>query len=83
MFCAQPHSAHGSNIAKATSMERKLTVRRLFGSECPQCGAEVIAPEWAEHVSTHRVRNTWSCDICDCQFEEAVCLSVPELAGVN
>ena len=56
-------------------------MRRVFGSECPQCGAEVIAPEWSEHVSAHCVRNTWSCDICDCQFEEAVCLSAPELAG--
>jgi hypothetical protein len=52
-------------------------VRRVFGSRCPQCGAEVIAPEWSEHVSAHCVRNTWSCEICDCQFEEAVYLSAP------
>ena len=28
----------------------------VFGSEYPQCGADVIAPEWCEHVSAHCVR---------------------------
>ena len=56
---------------------------RVFGGECPQCGADVIAPEWSEHVSAHCVRNTWSCDTCDFQFEEVVCLSAPNLAAVE
>jgi len=56
---------------------------RVFGGECPQCGADVIAPEWSEHVSAHCVRNTRSCDTCDFQFEEVVCLSAPDLAAVD
>ena len=56
---------------------------RVFGGECPQCGADVIAPEWSEHVSAHCVRDTWSCDTCDFQFEEVVCLSASDLAAVD
>ena len=56
---------------------------RVFGGECPQCGADVIAPEWSERVSAHCVRNTWSCDTCDFQFEEVVCLSASDLAAVD
>jgi hypothetical protein len=52
---------------------------RVFGGECPQCGADVSAPEWSEHVSAHCVRNT----SCDFQFEEVVCLSAPDLAAVE
>lgn len=58
-------------------------MHRVLGSECPRCGADVIAPQWSEHVSVHCIRNTWSCDICDHQFEEAVYLSAAELTGVN
>jgi hypothetical protein len=61
----------------------KLPVHRLFGSQCPQCGADVIAPERSEHVSTHCVRNMWSFEICDYQFEEKVCLSAPKLIAAN
>ena len=32
---------------KSASVEGKLMVHRVFGSECPQCGAGVIAPEWS------------------------------------
>ena len=51
---------------------------RVFGGECPQCGADVIAPEWSERVSA-----PWSCDTCDFQFEEVVCLSASDLAAVD
>jgi len=43
--------------------------------KCAQCGADIIAPEWSEHLSEHRVRNVWSCQSCDYQFEETVYLS--------
>jgi hypothetical protein len=49
-------------------------VNRVLGSECPQCGADVIAPEWSEHVSDHCIRNVWSCDACGRGFEDLVCL---------
>ena len=58
-------------------------MHRVFGSECPQCGADVIAPEWCEHISAHCVRNVWSCEACDYQFEEKICLSAPELIAAS
>jgi rubredoxin len=58
-------------------------VHKEFGHECPQCGADGIAPEWSELVSAHCVRNMWSCDICEFQFEERVCLSKSKLTAVN
>jgi hypothetical protein len=67
------------DTAKATRVERKLVVNRVLGSECPQCGADVIAPEWSEHVSDHCIRNVWSCDACGRGFEDLVCLSAAEL----
>jgi C4-type Zn-finger protein len=50
-------------------------VNSVFGSACPQCGGDLIAPEWSEHVSAHCVRNVWSCEACGYQFEHAVYLS--------
>ncbi len=49
-------------------------VRRVFGSVCPRCGADVIAPEWSEHVSDHCIRNVWYCDPCGRRFVDLVCL---------
>lgn len=54
-------------------------MNRVLGSECPQCGADVIAPEWSEHVSDHCIRNVWSCDACGRGFEDLVCLPAPQL----
>jgi hypothetical protein len=42
------------------------------GGKCAQCGADIVAPEWAEHVSDRRVRNVWSSDSCGYQFEDTV-----------
>jgi hypothetical protein len=39
-----------------------------------QCGADIIAPEWSEHLSEHRVRHVWSCEACGYQFEDTVYL---------
>ena len=54
-------------------------MNRGLGSECPQCGADVIAPEWSEHVSDHCILNVWSCDACGRGFEDLVCLPAPQL----
>jgi hypothetical protein len=43
--------------------------------ECVQCGANMIAPTWSEHLSEHCVRNTWSCEPCGYQFEDTIYLS--------
>jgi hypothetical protein len=43
-------------------------------SKCAQCGADLVAPDWSEHLSEHRVRNVWSCEFCGYQFEGTVYL---------
>jgi len=48
-------------------------------NDCAQCGADIIAPEWSEHLSDRRVRNVWSCADCRYQFEDVVYLSAREL----
>jgi len=46
--------------------------------KCAQCGADIIAPEWSEHLSDNRVRNVWSCDACGYQFEDSIRLAARE-----
>ena len=36
---------------------------------CAQCCAVIVAPEWSEYRSDHRVRNVWFCETCGHQFE--------------
>jgi len=52
-------------------------------SECAQCGANMIAPTWSEHLSNHCVRNVWSCETCGYQFEDTIYLSAQELADAD
>lgn len=52
-------------------------------TECVQCGATIIAPEWSEHRSERCVRNVWSCEACGYQFEHTAHLLVGELADVD
>ena len=70
----------GAPIPQKGDVKRKLPMHRFFGSQCPQCGADVIAPGSSEHISAHCVRNRWCCEICDHRFEEAVCLRAPDSA---
>lgn len=49
---------------------RKFVTRAQ--GKCAQCGEEIIAPEWSEHLSERRIRNVWSCDACGYQFEDDV-----------
>jgi hypothetical protein len=48
-------------------------------NQCAQSGAAIIAAEWSEHLSDHCIRNIWSYDACEYQFEETVYLSAREL----
>jgi rubredoxin len=41
-------------------------------NNCPQCGQWLLAPDWSEYVNTRCVRHSWSCEVCDYQFETAV-----------
>jgi ribosomal protein L37AE/L43A len=51
--------------------------------QCAQCGAAIVAPEWSEHLSDHRVRNVWSCEDCGYEFEHTIYLSARQLADVD
>ena len=52
-------------------------------NDCAQCGADIIAPEWSEHLSGRRVRNVWSCADCGYQFEDMVDLATRELTEAD
>jgi ribosomal protein L37AE/L43A len=49
--------------------------------KCAQCGADIIAREWSEHLSENRVRNVWSCEDCGYQFEDMVYFPARVLTG--
>ncbi len=57
-------------------------MNRVPVNQCRQCGAAIIAAEWSEHLSDRCIRNVWSCDACDYQFEDTVYLSPRKLADV-
>ena len=64
---------------KRSSFERRA--EEMFPlNQCAQCGADIIAAQWSEHVSEHCIRNVWSCDACGYQFEDTVYLSAREIA---
>ena len=50
-------------------------MNRVSVNQCAQCGADIIAAEWSEHLSESCVRNVWACDACGYQFEDTVYLS--------
>jgi hypothetical protein len=56
-------------------------MRRVVATVCPQCGDELIAPGWSQHVSERCIRNGWCCDGCGRRFDELVCLCAPRLDG--
>jgi hypothetical protein len=40
-----------------------------YGIACAGCDESLIAPNWSEYVSEHRIRHSWSCESCGYQFE--------------
>jgi hypothetical protein len=43
---------------------------------CPNCGAYVVATAtWTVRVSDQCIRNVWSCDKCESEFETSAVLS--------
>ena len=58
-------------------------MERVAFRECMQCGANMIAPTWSEHLSDHCVRNVWSCEACGYQFEDTIYLPAQELADAD
>jgi len=62
----------------ALSVARKLTRPITWPHRADprrQCGADIVAPEWSEHLAERRIRNVWFCDLCGYQFEDTVYLS--------
>jgi hypothetical protein len=57
-------------------------VNRVPVNQCAQCGADIIAAEWSEHLSDCYVRNVWACEACGYQFEDTVHLFKEETADV-
>ncbi len=54
-------------------MTAKVANRRSsFGTDCVQCGTELIAPEWSEYRSKQQNRHLWRCWKCDFCFETVV-----------
>jgi ribosomal protein L37AE/L43A len=39
---------------------------------CAQCGEQLIAARWSEHLTERCIRHVWECDVCGYQFETAV-----------
>jgi ribosomal protein L37AE/L43A len=62
---------------------RKRPVNRISVNECAQCGADLMAADWSEHVTDYCVRNVWSCEACGYQFEDTVYLSAREVADAS
>jgi ribosomal protein L37AE/L43A len=58
-------------------------VNKVSVNQCAQCGADLIAAEWSEHVSDYCARNVWSCDACEYQFEDTVYLSAREAVDAS
>jgi len=50
-------------------------VTRVSVNQCAQCWADIIAPEWSEHLSDSCIRHVWSCEACGYRFEDTVYLS--------
>ena len=53
------------NELKSTQLER-------VSNECAQCGNQLIAPAWSEHLSERRIRHLWNCDACGYSYETMV-----------
>jgi hypothetical protein len=51
-------------------------VNRVSVNKCARCGADMIAPEWSEHVSDRCVRNFWSCEACEYRVEDTIYFSL-------
>ena len=43
--------------------------RSSFGTDCVQCGDELIAPDRSEYRDERHILHLWRCSKCDCSFE--------------
>jgi rubrerythrin len=77
----------GQELRKVSPPEslppRLRTLLARVERKCAQCGADLIAPEWSEHLPDHHVRNLWSCEACGYQFEDTIYLSARQFAAAD
>jgi Zn-finger protein len=61
------------------SLQRILGVNGASGKPlhlCPNCGAYLLGTAtWKEKVNDRRVRNVWSCQSCEFEFETSAVFS--------
>jgi len=43
--------------------------RSSFGTDCVQCGNDLIAPDGSEYRDQRHILHLWRCPKCDCSFE--------------
>ena len=43
--------------------------RSSFGTDCIQCGHELIAPDRSEYRDQRLILHLWCCPECNCTFE--------------
>jgi C4-type Zn-finger protein len=55
-------------------LEGVPAVSKGLVSKCPQCDADMIAPECSQHLSNYCVRNVWSCEACGFRFADTIYL---------
>ena len=60
---------------------RSPSLEDLSLRKCAQCGEDIIAAEWSEHLDRDRVRNVWSCEACGYQFEDVAYFPAHALTG--
>jgi C4-type Zn-finger protein len=58
-------------------------VNRVSVNQCAQCGADIIAAEWSEHLTDYCIRNVWSCEACGYQLEDTVYLLAREAVDAS
>jgi len=79
----QPVIALPRNAGKFKKAEmEEASVSKASVNQCAQCRADIIAPEWSEHLSDYCIRNVWACEACGYQFEDTVYFS-PELTDAG
>jgi hypothetical protein len=53
-------------------MKERLSNHSSFGLACPECGHQLIAPEWSELWNERQIHHVWHCWKCDYCFESHV-----------
>jgi hypothetical protein len=64
-------------LTRGRGREGASQVPNSFGRHCAQCGADMIAPELLEYLTTGCVRHVWTCEASGHNAEDSIDFSVP------